>query len=62
MNPSLSLISVCAKFPLRSMSRSGLKVCGNGGGFQVSTVSNLNPIYIELVLGLGFDNIVPDIH
>ena len=42
-------MSVCAKFPLRSMSRSGLKVCGNGGGFQVSTVSNLNPIYIELV-------------
>ena len=44
------------------MYKGGLKVCGNGGGFQVSTVSNLNPIYIELVLGLGFDNIVPDIH
>ena len=29
---------------------------GGGGGFQVSTVSNLNPSCIELELGLGFDN------
>ena len=30
--------------------------CG-GGGFQVSTMSNLNPSCIELDLGLGLDNI-----
>ena len=30
---------------------------GGGGGFQVSTMSNLNPSYIELELWLGFDNI-----
>ena len=28
-------------------------VCG--GGFQVATMSNLNPSYIELELGLDFD-------
>ena len=28
------------------------------GGVAVSTMSNLNPSYIELELGLGFDNIV----
>ena len=28
------------------------------GGFQVSLVSNLNPSYIELELGLGLDDIV----
>ena len=27
-----------------------------GGGFQVSTMSNLNRSCIELELGLGFDN------
>ena len=27
-----------------------------GGGFQVTTVSNLNPSCIELESGLGFDN------
>ena len=27
-----------------------------GGGFRVSTVSNLNPSNIELELGLGYDN------
>ena len=44
------------------MYRSGLKDCGSGGGFQEITVSNLNLSYIELELGLGFDNIVPGIH
>ena len=33
---------------------------GGGGGFQVSTVSNLNSSCIELELGLGFDNIFND--
>ena len=51
-------MSVCAKFQLSNWSRSGPKVCGSGvGGFQVTTVSNLNPSCIELELGLGFDNI-----
>ena len=39
-----------------------LKFVVSGSGFQVSTVSNRNPSYIELELGLGFDNIVPGIH
>ena len=49
-------MSVCAKFQLP---RSGVKVCGSGvvwGGFQVSTMYNLNPRCIEMELGLGFDN------
>ena len=29
---------------------------GGGGGFEVTTMSNLNPSCIELELGLGFDN------
>ena len=34
-----------------------LGVVGGGvGGFQVATMSNLNPSSIELELGLGFDN------
>ena len=54
-------MSVCTKFQLPSLSRSGLKVCGSGGGvvwcgLAVSTMSNLNPSCIELELGLGFDN------
>ena len=54
-------MSICAKFQLPSLFRSGLKVCGSGlgwCGFQVSTVSNLNPSCIELDLGLGFGNIL----
>ena len=54
-------MSACAKFEFPSLSRSGLKVSGSvgvgWGGFQVTTVSNLNPSCIELeLLGLGFDN------
>ena len=53
-------MSACAKFEFPSLSRSGLKVsCSGGvgwGGFQVTTVSNLNPSCIELESGLGFDN------
>ena len=53
-------MSACAKFEFPSLSRSGLKVSGSGGvgwgGFQVTTVSNLNPSCIELESGLGFDN------
>ena len=30
-------------------------VLGGVAGFRVSTMSNLNPSYIELELGLGFD-------
>ena len=45
-------MSVCAKLQLPSSSRSCWKV----GGFQVITVSDLNPSDIELELGLGFDN------
>ena len=53
-------MSVCAKFQLPSLSRSGLKVCGSGGGvvwcgLAVSTMSNLNPSCIEFELGLDFD-------
>ena len=46
------LVSVCAKFQLPNMSRSGRKVWGGGwwvGGLAVATVSNLNPSYIELL-------------
>ena len=54
-------MSVCAKFQLSSWSRSGLKVwgavhCGNMvstlrqyGGFQVTTMSNLNEVAFELL-------------
>ena len=50
-------MSVCAKFQLPSLSRRGLKVCGSGVGWlAVSTMSNLNQSWIELELGLGFDN------
>ena len=43
--------------PNFSLCRSCLKVCvGVGGGFRVSTMSNLNPSCIELELGFGFDN------
>ena len=53
-------MSACAKFEFPSLSRSGLKVSGSvgvgWGGFQVTTVSNLNPSCIELESGLGFDN------
>ena len=27
-----------------------------GGGLAVATISNLNPSYIELELGLGYEN------
>ena len=50
-------MSVCAKFQLPSLSRSGIKVCGSGvGGLAMTSRSNLNPSCIELELGLGFDN------
>ena len=50
-------MSVCA-FQLPSLSRSGQKVCGGGGGvvwggLAVTTVSYLIPSSIELELGLG---------
>ena len=47
----VSLMSVCAKFQLPSMSRGCLKVCGSGvgGGFQLSLLSNINPSGIELL-------------
>ena len=47
---------VSAKFQLSSTSRSGLKDCGIGVRLAVSLMSNLNQSYIELELGLGFDN------
>ena len=54
-------MSACAKFQLLSLSRSSRIVCcGWGGvvwgGFQESTVSNLNSSYIEMKLEFGFDN------
>ena len=52
-------MSVCAKFQLPSLSRSGLKVCGSGGKWVPSgynVLPNLNPSCIELGLGFGLDN------
>ena len=48
-------MSLCAKFPLSSWSRSCLQVWGGvvwggwGGEFQVATVSNLNASCLELL-------------
>ena len=44
-------MSVCAKFQLSSMPRSGRKVwvVGGGGGLAVANVSNLNSSYVELL-------------
>ena len=51
----ICLVSVCTKFQLPSMSRRGWKIC-RGGVSQVTTLPNLNSSFIELELGLGFDN------
>ena len=34
---------VTAKFQVLSWARSGWKICAGGGGFQVTTMSSLNP-------------------
>ena len=56
-------MSVCAKFQLSSLSRSGWKVCGGGGGGlggvveHVTTVSNSNASCFRVELScVGFDN------
>ena len=48
-------MSVCTKFQPPSMARRDWKICC-GGVSQGTTLPNLNPSFIELELGSGFDN------
>ena len=50
-------MSVCANFSFIASLQVAEKFVVVRGGFQVTSMSDLNPSCIEMELGLGFDNI-----